>query len=98
MTELDPDVADDVPWSDSITPYDEEHFVTYLRLLDADDEGADWREVARIVLHRNPAAEPDRTRLCWEAHLKRAKWMTEHGYRRLLTDARNAQNRNGGRP
>jgi len=98
MTELDPDVADDVPWSDSITPYDEQHFVTYLRLLHADDEGADWREVARIVLHRNPAAEPDRTRLCWEAHLKRAKWMTEHGYRRLLTDARNAQNRNGGRP
>jgi hypothetical protein len=24
--------------------------------------------------------------------------MTEYGYRRLLTDARNAQNRNGGRP
>ncbi|MEN2980438.1 DUF2285 domain-containing protein [Tistrella bauzanensis] len=87
MTELDPDVADDVPWSDSVTPYDEQHFVTYLRLLDADNEGADWREVARIVLHRNPATEPDRTRRCWEAHLKRAKWMTERGYRQLLTDA-----------
>lgn len=87
MTELDPDVADDVPWSDSITPHDEQHFVTYLRLLDADDEGADWREVARIVLHRNPAVEPDRTRRCWEAHLKRAKWMTESGYRQLLLDA-----------
>ncbi|WP_086467028.1 DNA -binding domain-containing protein [Oceanibaculum nanhaiense] len=91
MTELDPDVADDVPWSDSVTRYDEQHFVTYLRLLDADDEGADWREVARIVLHRNPAAEPDRTRHCWEAHLKRAKWMTERGYRQLLTDARDSQ-------
>jgi hypothetical protein len=88
MTELDPDVADDVPWSDSITPYDEQHFVTYLRLLDAEDECADWREVARIVLHRNPAVEPDRTRRCWDAHLRRAKWMAEHGYRNLLTDAR----------
>ena len=88
MTELDPDVADDVPWSDSITPYDEQHFVTYLRLLDADDEGADWREVARIVLHRNPAAEPDRTHRCWESHMKRAKWMTESGYRKLLVDVR----------
>lgn len=88
MTELDPDVADDVPWSDSITPYDEQHFVTYLRLLDADDEGADWREVARIVLHRDPAAEPDRTRRCLEAHLRRAKWMTEHGYRKLLIEGR----------
>lgn len=35
MTELDPDVADDVPWSENITPYDEAHFITYLRLLDA---------------------------------------------------------------
>ncbi len=40
LTKLDPDVADDVPWSEDITPYDEEHLVTYLRLLDADAEGA----------------------------------------------------------
>lgn len=84
MTELDPDVADDVHWSDGITPYDDQHFVTYLRLLDADDEGADWREVARIVLHRDSAAEPNRTRRCWEEHLKRAKWMTEPGYRHTV--------------
>lgn len=88
MVELDPDVADDVPWSDDITLYDKQHFVTYLRLLDAEADGADWREVARIVLHRNPTDEPERTRCCWEEHLKRARWMTEHGYRRLLTDAR----------
>ena len=25
MTELDPDVADDVPYSDRVTPYDEQH-------------------------------------------------------------------------
>ena len=85
--ELDPDVADIVPWSDGITYYDEEHFITYLRLLDAEDEGADWREVSSIVLHRDPNVEPDRTRLCWEAHLKRAKWMAEHGYRHLLDDS-----------
>jgi hypothetical protein len=29
-----------------LTGYDQEHLVTYLRLLDADAEGADWREVA----------------------------------------------------
>jgi hypothetical protein len=34
--------------------------VTYLRLLDADAEGADWREVARIVLHIDPDREPER--------------------------------------
>jgi len=86
--DLNPDVADDAPTDDAITAYDEVHFITYLRLLDADAEGADWREVARIVLHRDPNAEPERTRRCWEAHLKRAKWMTERGYRHLLNDAR----------
>lgn len=90
MTELDPDVADDLPWSDGITEYDEQHFITYLRLLDAEKEGADWREVARIVLHRDPAAEPDRTRRCWEAHLKRAHWMVEHGHQRLLESVKQA--------
>jgi hypothetical protein len=98
LTELDPDVADGVLWSDDITAYDEAHFITYIRLLDAQAEQADWRAVARIVLHRDPVAEPDRTRRCWEEHLKRAKWMTESGYRRLLADARDAQSANGSRP
>lgn len=84
---LDPDVADGVPWSEDLTPYDEEHLVTYLRLLDAEADGADWREVARIVLHRNPEAELERTRRCWEIHLARAHWMTSQGYRRLLEQA-----------
>ena len=65
MTELDPDVADAVSWSDDITAYDEAHFITYIRLLDAQAEQADWRAVARIVLHGDPAAEPNRTRRCW---------------------------------
>ena len=51
----------------------------------ADKEGADWAEVARIVLHRDPAFDPARTRHCWEDHLRRARWMTETGYRRILT-------------
>lgn len=41
---LDPDVADTAPTDSILTPYDHEHAVTYLRLLDADAEGADWRE------------------------------------------------------
>ena len=84
---LDPDVADNVPWSEDITSYDDEHLVTYMRLLDADADGADWREVARIVLHRDPEAEAKRTRRCWEAHLTRARWMTSKGYRKLLEQA-----------
>jgi hypothetical protein len=81
---LNPDVADTAPSNSVPTVYDEEHVITYLRLLDADAEGADWREVARIVLHLDPGQESDRARGAFESHLSRAKWMTEHGCRHLL--------------
>jgi hypothetical protein len=81
---LGPDVADTAPSDSVLTVYDEQHVVTYLRLLDADAVGADWSEVARIVLHLDPEHEFDRARRAFESHLSRAKWMTEHGYRHLL--------------
>ena len=55
-----------------------------LRLLDADAEGADWREVAAIVLKLDVAKNPRRARRSWASHLARGKWMTESGYRYLL--------------
>jgi hypothetical protein len=71
--------------SDSVlTDYDEEQLVTYLRLLDADRQGADWREVARVVLRLDPEHESGRARRAFESHLSRAKWMTEVGCRHLL--------------
>ncbi|MER2520803.1 MAG: DUF2285 domain-containing protein [Bdellovibrionales bacterium] len=81
---LNPDVADEAPHGDTLTPYDKAHFITYARLLDAEAEGADWCEVSRIVLHRDPDAEPDRTRRCWETHMTRAHWMVERGYKELV--------------
>ncbi len=81
---LDPDVADTAPSDSVLTVYDEEHVITYLRLLDADAVGADWRDVARIVLHLDPEHESDRARSAFDSHLSRAKWMREHGYRHLL--------------
>jgi hypothetical protein len=51
MLPLDPDAADVAPAEPMLTPYDHEHAVMYIRMLDADAEGADWREVSRIVLH-----------------------------------------------
>jgi len=83
-TPLDPDVADIAPSDSVLTAYDEEHLVTYLRLLDADAKGADWREVACLVLDLDPDYESDRARMAFESHLSRAKWMTAHGYRHLL--------------
>ncbi len=79
-----PAVLDTAPTSATLTSYDQQHLVTYLRLLDAEKDGADWREVARIVLGIDPAREPERARNTWESHLSRARWMTESGYRHLL--------------
>jgi hypothetical protein len=84
---LGPDCDDEAPQTDGLTSYDMGHLVTYLRLLDADADGADWTEVAQIVLHIDPASEPARARRAWESHLARAKWMTEHGYKHLLRAA-----------
>jgi Uncharacterized conserved protein (DUF2285) len=72
------------PSNSVLTVYDEEHVITYLRLLDADAKGADWREVARIVRHLDPEHESDRARRAFESHLSRAEWMAGHGYRHLL--------------
>jgi hypothetical protein len=81
---LDPPVADIAPDAAVLTGYDEEHLVTYLRLLDADSDGANWQEVARLVLHIDPAREAARARHAWKSHLARAKWMITHGYTQLL--------------
>ncbi len=81
---LDPPVSDVAPTDSIMTGYDEQHLVTYLRLLDAEADGADWQEVAKIVLHLDPVREPDRAKRAWESHLARARWMTTNGYRHLL--------------
>jgi Uncharacterized conserved protein (DUF2285) len=81
---LNPEITEVAPTDSTLTPYDHEHLITYLRMLDADAEGARWEEVARVVLHIDPKREPDRAKRVFESHLARAKWMTEHGYRHLL--------------
>jgi len=67
-----------------VTQYDIEHAVVYARLLDADAERADWREVSKIVLRIDPEKEVARAQLAYQSHLARAKWMTHTGYGHLL--------------
>lgn len=72
------------PVSDRVSDYDLAQAKSYLRLLDADREGACWQEAASIVLGLDCAADPDRARHVHAAHLERAKWMTREGYKELL--------------
>jgi hypothetical protein len=72
------------PPEPALTAYDQEHAITYMRLLNAETEGPDWREVARIVLHIDPEREPDRARQAFDSHLVIGRWMSRYGYRLLL--------------
>jgi hypothetical protein len=83
--ETNPEIANDVPWSEHVTEYDERHFIVYVRLLDASADGATNEEMSRIVLGIDPVSEPDRARRALDSHLRRARWMTERGYRDLLS-------------
>ena len=84
MAQRDPAVADTAPIVDTLTTYDNAHLKIYIRLLDAEKAGADWKDVARIVLGMDPEKEPERAKAAWESHLKRAKWMTTRGYKDLI--------------
>lgn len=79
-----PSFAQEPPLTERVNSYDEAHLVTYLRLLDADREGASWQEVARIIFGIDPEADSDGARLMHESHLARARWMTTAGYQHLL--------------
>ncbi|WP_425475268.1 DNA -binding domain-containing protein [Sphingomonas silueang] len=75
---------DRVPDSAKVTAYDESHARDYLRLLDADAEGANWRDVAATIFGIDAAIEPERAKVMHASHLARARWMTEVGYAHLL--------------
>lgn len=79
-----PRFADRPPEDPKLTAYDEGHLVTYLRLLDAAEDGADWREAVSIIFGLDPEREPERARIVHDSHLARARWMTKCGYRDLL--------------
>lgn len=84
MTEAD--FLDEPPKSAVLTTYDREHMKLYLRLLDAETDGADWREAVQILFGIDPVSDPGRARRIHDAHLARAHWMTEHGYRQLVRE------------
>ena len=83
--EANPEIADEVPWSEHVTAYDERHFIVYVRLLDACAASATDEEMSRVVLGIDPVKEPERARRALDSHLCRARWMTEHGYRDLMS-------------
>ncbi len=79
---------DSAPTGDELTDYDREHVKLYLRLLDAEADGAAWQEAVSLLFGIDPDQEPQRARQMHSSHLERARWMTEKGYLLLLRRAR----------
>ena len=85
--EISPDVRDEAPFSGSITAYDRRHVVTYLHILFAVDEEANWDEVVRRVLATDPIRDRERALYCWMSHLFRAYWLLKMGCWELVDAA-----------
>ena len=79
-----PSFEDRPPQLDRVSPYDERHLASYIRLLDAEAEGADWRQAVAVIFGLDPEKEPERAKIVHDSHLARARWMTEKGFRHLL--------------
>lgn len=83
---IDP-FKDTPPSGSQLTDYDRSHIKLYMRVLDADADGADWREAVEVLFGIDPAREPERARQVHDNHLQRARWMTQTGYQQLLQQA-----------
>ena len=77
------DYLEQAPDGPALTDYDRRHVKLYMRLLDADSDGASWQEAVVILFGICPKKEPQRAKRVHDSHLARARWMTEIGYRQL---------------
>jgi hypothetical protein len=77
-------ISDLAPQSDDLTDYDHAHMTLYLRVFDATQSGASLQEICEVLFGVDADKEPERARKMYDSHLARARWMTEHGYRKLF--------------
>jgi hypothetical protein len=77
-------IAVEAPNDATLTGYDQAHASHVSSPSRCRNDGADWREVARLVLGCDPDTDPECARRTYDSHLARARWMTTNGYRHLL--------------
>lgn len=82
------DFDDEPPTATTVTDYDRSHLTLYFRLLDAADDGANWREAAAVIFGLDPATDYTRAKKVYDTHLARAQWLSANGYRDLVRQRR----------
>ena len=70
--------------SEVVTAYDRRCFRLYVMLLDADAAGIEWLDTYRELFENCKENSKQSAYRYYQAHLKRAKWMTTIGYLQLL--------------
>jgi Uncharacterized conserved protein (DUF2285) len=80
----DTEFADAAPSGKAVTDYDVDHAALYIRLMDAEAAGQDWKIIASQVFGLDVERDPDRAQRVVESHLARALWMRDAGYKGLL--------------
>lgn len=69
---------------DNATDYDRQHASLYLRLLDAEAQRANWRDVVKVVFGIDPASDFARARRVYDNHLARAHVIAGGAHKDLL--------------
>ena len=80
------DFQDEPPLSPALTSYDRKHMALFIRLLDAERDGASWQEATHILFGIDAATDPERAERVHTSHLARAKWMMTTGYPLLVKE------------
>lgn len=76
---------DDPPRDENVTAYDQEHVGLYLRLLDAEAQRANWRDVVKVIFGLDPASDYGRAQRVYDNHLARARLLAASGHRDFLS-------------
>ena len=76
---------DDPPRDENVTGYDQQHVGLYLRLLDAEADRANWRDVAKVIFGIDPSGDYARARRVYDNHLARARLLAASGHKDLLS-------------
>jgi hypothetical protein len=80
--------ADIAPNELIVTAYDQAHFLTYARVLDAEHDGLDWAAGLKSILYRDFGDDVGAGKTCWDSHVGRAHWIVKSGIAIMLTDAK----------
>jgi hypothetical protein len=82
--------ADLAPTDANVTDYDQAHFLTYARVLDAERDGLDWAAGLKSILYRDFGDDVGAGKTCWDSHVARAHWIVKSGIAVLSEDTKSA--------